>query len=193
MYRVYIAQLFAIGGPYYTVPVTRGSPNPRFQRLPERLAKARKAADLTRRALEQKAGGTNGAILYIEEGRRVPTVETVARLAHALGVPAAWLAYGLGEPSAPGFGSTTIGMAARLLTVRAAQKLSRAELGRRTGLSPRAIAKIEAGGQSGVDVIELLAKALRISPAWLAFNEGQQLLPVSRRGRPPAQSPADAR
>ncbi|MBL9009387.1 MAG: helix-turn-helix transcriptional regulator [Myxococcales bacterium] len=188
-----IAQLFVIVGPYYTVPVTRGSPNPRFLRLPQRLTKARKAADVTRRALEQKAGGTNGAILYIEEGRRVPTVETVARLAHALGVRAAWLAYGVEELDAAGFRSTTVGMAARLLAVRAAQQLSRAELGRRTGLSPRAIAKIEAGGQSGVDVIEMLAKALRISPAWLAFNEGPQVLPASRRGRPPAQSPADAR
>lgn len=172
--------------------MTRGSPNPWFHRLPERLSRARKRADLTRRALEQKAGGTNGAVLYIEERRRIPTVATVARLADALGIRAAWLAYGLGEEDAAGLTATTSGMAVRLLTVRAEQSLSRAELGRCTGLSPRAIAKIEAGGQSGVDVIEVLAKALCISPAWLAFNEGPQVLPSRRRHRPPAQSTADA-
>ena len=186
-----IAQLSVGVGPYYIVSVTRGSPNPLFHRLPERLSRARKAAKLTRRALEQKAGGTNGAILYIEEGRRMPTVATVARIAAALGVHAAWLAYGIGEEAADGSDSTTVRMAIRLVTARTECAISRAELGRRAGLSPRAIAKVEAGGQSGVDIVEALAKALGVSPAWLAYGTEPKVLPQIRRGRPPAQSPAD--
>lgn len=170
--------------------MTRGSPNPRHQRLPDRLRKARKAADLTRRALEQKAGGTNGAVLYIETGRRIPTVATLARLAAVLGVRPAWLAYGLGEQAPGDTTETTAGMGARLREVRDGLTLARAELARLTDLSPRAIAKIEAGGQSGVDVVEALAKALGVSPGWLAFGSGPQVLPARRRGRPPAPSHA---
>ena len=189
-YRIKIAQLFLCVEPYYTETVTRGSPNPWHYGMPGRLRQARKAAGLSRRALEQMAGGTNGSVLYVEEGRRLPTVATAAHLAAALGVSAAWLVYGLGEPNAAGLISTTTGMGERLQSVRASLPLARAELGRRTGLSPRAIAKIEDGGQSGVDVVELLAQALGINPAWLAFHEGPQVLPSRRRGRPPAQSSA---
>ena len=56
----------------------------------------------------------------------------------------------------------------------------------RTRLSP----DLEKGAQTGVDVVAVLAQALRISPAWLAFNEGPQVLPSRRRGRSPAQSSA---
>ena len=62
-------------------------------------------------------------------------------------------------------------------------------------LPPSAYAKIEAGGQTGVEVIEALAKALSVSPAWLAFNQGPRELPkrhrtVTSHDKPPSQRPA---
>jgi transcriptional regulator with XRE-family HTH domain len=144
-------------------------------------------------AIARQAGSGQTAALEIESGQRLPTVATLARLASVLGVSASWLAYGLDDMRGHAQRSSqTADMATRLQLVRGERSISRAELGRRTGLSPRAIAKIEAGGQSGVDVIEVLAQALGISPAWLAFNEGPQALPARRRGRPPAQSSAPA-
>lgn len=172
--------------------MVRGSPNPRHVGFANRLRKARKQADLSRRALEQKAGGTNGAVLYMETQRRLPTLPTVIRLASALDVSAGWLAYGLGEMAAAGRSSSTISLGERLRESRTQQGLTKAALARSVGLSPSTIGDIENGAQTSVEVAALLAHVLRISPAWLAFNEGPQVLP-SRRGRPPAQSPADAR
>ncbi len=45
------------------------------------------------------------------------------------------------------------------------------------------IANIEKGAQTGVDVLESLAKALGVSPAWLAFGEGPREIPKKRRVR----------
>jgi transcriptional regulator with XRE-family HTH domain len=79
-------------------------------------------------------------------------------------------------------------MGARLQAIRNERGLTKAALARLVGLSPSAFAKIENGGQSGVEIIEALAKATGVSPAWLAFNEGPRILPSPRRGRRPAQS-----
>lgn len=173
--------------------MVRGSPNPRYFGLPERLKKARKHAQVSRTALAERVGGDQTTALDIETGGRLPTVGTVARLANGLGVSAGWLAFALGEMAGSAQQAGCDGMGARLQAVRIAHGLSKAALARRAGLSPTALANIERGAQSGIEVIAALAKALSISPAWLAFNEGPQLLPVSRRGRPAAQSPADAR
>ena len=81
-------------------------------------------------------------------------------------------------------------MGARLSARRTERKLSRAALARLCELSPRAIAKIESGGQSGIDSMESLATALGVSPGWLAFGVGPLVLESPRRGRPPAQSSA---
>lgn len=169
--------------------MVRGSPNPRHFGLASRLRKARRQAELSRRALEQKAGGTNGAVLYIETGKRLPTIATVVRLASALAVSAGWLAYGIGEMAADGPSPTTDGLAKRLQAVRIESGLTKAALARLVGLSPSTIADIESGAQTGVEVIAVLAQVLRISPAWLAFGQGSQILP-SRRGRPLKESSA---
>ena len=173
--------------------MVRGSPNPRYLGLPSRLQKARTAAGLTRMEVVARAGGSKAAAHDIETRLRVPMAATVARLASSLGLAAGWLAYGLGEPTGVRTNSQCEGMGMRLQSVRLARGLSKAELGRVAGLTAPSISQIEAGGQSGINVIEALAKALGINPAWLAFNEGPQVLPARRRGRPAAQSPADAR
>jgi len=172
--------------------MVRGSPNPRHVGFANRLKKARKQVEFSRRALEQKAGGTNGAVLYMETRKRLPTLPTVVRLASALGVSAGWLAYGLGEMTEGERCSSTLGLGDRLYESRIQQGLTKAALARLVGLSPSTVADIENGAQTSVEVAALLAHVLRISPSWLAFNEGPQVLPSRRRGRPPAQSPAAA-
>ena len=135
----------------------------------------------------QKLGGDQATVRDIEQGTRIPTARTIARLALALKVSPAWLAYGIGEPKA----ETTVGtcetMGVRLQTSREEKGLTKAALARLGGLSPSAFAKIENGGQSGIDVIESLAKALGVSAGWLAFGMGPQVVASPRRGRPPAQ------
>jgi len=161
--------------------MVRGRPNPRHLGLPARLRKARKNAGLTRRALAQEAGGGNAIALQIETRKQIPTVGTIAKLSTALGVAAGWLAYGLGEQDTDSPSATSDGMGARLTTVRVEQGTTKAALARLVSLSPSALANIENGGQTGIDVLEALAKALAISPAWLAFAEGLRELPKRRR------------
>jgi transcriptional regulator with XRE-family HTH domain len=175
------------------VDVVRGSPNPKHFGLASRLRKALKQSGLSRRALARRAGVSSTIVGYLEVSQRLPNVDTIARLASALAVSAAYLAYGLGEPTGEGPVETTDGMGARLQAVRVEQGLTKASLARLVKLSPTALAGIENGAQSGVEVIEALALALEVSPGWLAYGVGSKVLPPSRRGRrAPAQSPAPA-
>lgn len=59
-----------------------------------RLAAARTEAGLSKKALAEVAQLSRGAVLYIEEGKTMPTVATAEQLAGALGIAAIWLAYG---------------------------------------------------------------------------------------------------
>ena len=69
------------------------------------------------------------------------------------------------------------------LLVRTEMGLAKAVLARLVNLSPSALAKIENGGQTGIEVIEALAKVLNVSPAWLAFSQGPRSLASRRRPR----------
>lgn len=177
--------------------VVRGSPNPLHFRLPARLRKARKAAGLSCKALVGRVGAGQTTVGEIEAGNRLPSVGMVARLAAALGVSAAWLAFGIGEQSGEGTAQSTDGMAHRLASARIDRGHSKASLADATrpsgakpraaegtsALSPGAILGIERGGQAGVDTIGTLARVLRVSPAWLAFGIGPRELPPRRRAR----------
>lgn len=140
-------------------------------------------------ALAQASGVSTPTALYVERGQQIPTVGTIARLAAALTVSAAWLAYGIGEPQSDGQPADFSGMGARLQAVRVKQGYSKASLARLAELNPGTIAGIENGGQAGVDTIERLAKELRVSSAWLAYGVGEQGLAPRRRSRS-ANSPA---
>ena len=166
--------------------MVRGSPNPRYFGLPARLRRARKQSGLTRAALGSKVGRDSEVPGYVETGERVPTVGTVERLANGLGVSAAWLGFGLGDRLTEHGRSTCEGMGARLQLVRTERGHSKAALARLVQLSPSTVADIEGGAQTGIEVVESLAKALAISPAWLAFNEGPRELPKRRRAVGPA-------
>ncbi len=172
--------------------MVRGRPNPRHLGLPARVRKTRKNSGLTRNQVVQRIGGGQTAARDIESGERIPTVGTVARLASALGVCAGWLGYGLGELIAEGATVTTDGLGARLTSIRSERGLTKAALARQVGLSPSTVADIEKGAQTGVDVLESLAKALGVSPAWLAFGEGPREIHKKRRTRAASVQAADA-
>ena len=163
--------------------MVRGSPNPLHFGLPGRLRRVRKQSGLKRKSLGQKVGRDPKVTAKVEAGERTPTVGTVARLAAALGISAGWLGYGLGVQQTDGTEQTTDGLGARLAQVRIERLLSKAALARQVGLSPSTVADIEKGAQTGVDVLESLAKALGVSPAWLAFGEGPREIPKKRRVR----------
>ncbi len=126
---------------------------------------------------------------YLESGERMPSVGTVAKLAAALGVSAPWLAYGLGEANADS-AATCDGMGERLRSIRTERGYTRTDLARMAERSPPTIAAIEDGGQAGVDTIEMLAKALGVSPGWLAYGVGPMEPPSRRRTPRPAAASA---
>lgn len=68
--------------------------------LGQRLSEARAAAGLSLSELARRSGVTRQAISNIEMGLADPTTETVQRLAYALSVSPAWLAFGT-KNSAP--------------------------------------------------------------------------------------------
>ena len=168
--------------------MVRGRKNPLYFGLALRLKKARRESGLKRLHVAARAGLARATGRTIETGNRLPTVGTIASLAGALDVSASWLAYGIGDMHINGAPATCDGMGARLQQLRVEQGHTKAALARFVGLSPSTVADIEYGAQTGVEVIEALAKALCISPAWLAFNQGSRELPVRRRSVTEAES-----
>ena len=168
--------------------MVRGRKNPLYFGLALRLKKARRESGLKRLHLAAKAGLARATGRTIESGNRLPTVGTIVSLAGALDVSASWLAYGIGDMHINGAPATCDGMGARLQQLRVEQGHTKAALARLVGLSPSTVADIESGAQTGVEVIEALAKALCISPAWLAFNQGSREVPVRRRAVTEAES-----
>lgn len=73
-----------------------GGDGARHERLSERLRLAREKQGLARKALGRAAGIPNSTILNYEEGRTVPGVDRVERLALALVISPCWLAFGSG-------------------------------------------------------------------------------------------------
>lgn len=66
------------------------------EQIGQRLHDARERAGMSANALAKAAGLTHTTVQDIEMGRRNPGVETMERLAQALGVDPCWLAYGTG-------------------------------------------------------------------------------------------------
>ena len=67
------------------------------EKLGERLFEARDRAGFTLRELGQRSGVSWSSISAIEKGRQSATVETIERLALALGVRPSWVAFGEGR------------------------------------------------------------------------------------------------
>lgn len=77
-------------------PDRGAQPEEGYRGLPARLRQAREARGLSRRALGETSGTTGQTVANIEDGRTVPSVERVERLAHTLLIAPCWLAFGLG-------------------------------------------------------------------------------------------------
>lgn len=163
--------------------VVRGRRNPRHFKLAGRLKKLRQERGYSRSALSQAAGFTSRVVGYIEQQDRVPRISTVVRLARVLAVSPGWLAFGLGDPTAPQSQDANE-LAVRLRALRSRCALSRAALAEAAGVLEGSVQRIEEGrGEANVDTVERLAIALGVSPSWLAFGEGA---PPASLARPSA-------
>ena len=132
-----------------------------------------------------------GAASELEGGDRIPRVDTVEKLGKVLRVSPCFLAYGIEQPCEPVEGSLSAGLSERLLQLRQERGLSRKELGRLSGTSDGFVRMTETDATvPNIAKVEALAKALRISPCWLAYGVGDRDIPARRR--PAAQSPDPA-
>lgn len=173
--------------------VVQGKADPKHQKFPERLRRARKAASMNGVALSLSVGLSRNTCSQLEARDRIPRVDTVEKLATALRVSPCWLAYGIEQPCEAGDGSLSAGLPARLAHLRQEKGLSRRELGRLSDTSDNFVQMTETGGSvPSIAKVETLAKALQVSACWLAYGVGERDLPPRRRSRTAAQSPAPA-
>ena len=133
-------------------------------------------------ALSITAGLSRNSVSQLETEQRIPRLPVVEQLANALGVSPSWLAFGLdvqrehsdGEPGC-------CHLAERAKQARLARGFTLREVGRRSDSSAAAIRTTESGTMPSLDTVETLAKALGVSPAWLAYGEGPMEAPTRRR------------
>jgi transcriptional regulator with XRE-family HTH domain len=164
--------------------VVRGRKNPLFMGLAARLKMARKTAALNRQSVTQRAQLSDvSAVLGMEQGQRIPRLDTIERVAYALGLSPAFLAYGIeSDGSQPTEGLRCEGVASRLRQTRAARGLTMRALARAAGLTDTAVRSTETGASMpGIATVEAFAIALGVSPGWLAYGLGPMELPGRRR------------
>ena len=166
--------------------MVRGRKNPLHLKFPERLRRARKEAALSASALSLTAGISKGGTAKLEAGSWVPRLSTVERLAVALRVSPAWLAFGIEAdwPTPSYVGCSEL--AVRVGEARALRGFSIRELERRASSAEGSIRAVESGTMPSLETLERIAKALDVSPAWLAFGQGPQELPARRLANPEA-------
>lgn len=153
--------------------VVRGRKNPLYYGFPDRLRQARKRVGLTRTAASLASGLSNEAASQIEERQRLPRIDTIERFAATLGVSPAWLAFGEGDEVVSSSTSAGQDVGQRLAAARQRCGLNRQALGIAAQIAGQSVANIEVkGALPRVDTLELLAKALRVAPGWLAFGYG---------------------
>lgn len=169
-------------------PVVRGRQNPLHVGFAHRLTRFRKAAELSRSALSDAVGMARNTASQLERKERTPRLETVEKLARALGVSPCLLAYGVEIPCEQSAAECWTGLPQRLLVLRQERGLSRRQLGRRSGTSDNFVQMTESGAtEPNIAKVEQLAKALQVSVCWLAFGLGRRELPV--RSRPRSDTP----
>lgn len=134
-------------------------------------------------ALSKTAGLGHGAVSGLEARVRLPRVNTLERLADVLCVSPGWLAFGLESPWEPAKAPRCAGLRDRLRDAAAMRDLSLREVARRADAGEGVAVSVVRGTMPSLNTLEELAKALQVSPAWLAFGEGPRELP-RRRGKP---------
>ena len=171
--------------------VVRGRRNPLHLGLASRLKRARSAACLSYDTLAKAAGVQHPNTVFQLERKpdHVPRCDTVERVAYALGLSPAFLAYGIeADASQPTAGLRCEGVASRLRETRTARGLTMRALARAAGLTDTAVRSTETGASMpGIATVEAFAIALGVSPGWLAYGLGPMELPGRRRA---AASPA---
>ena len=170
--------------------VVRGRRNPLHLGLASRLKRARSAACLSYDTLAKAAGVQHPNTVFQLERKpdHVPRCDTVERVAYALGLSPAFLAYGIeADASQPTDGLRCEGVASRLRETRIHLGLSVLALATAAGLSHTAVGNVERGTMPILATAEALAIALGVSPGWLAYGLGPMELPARRRA---AESPA---
>jgi len=171
--------------------VVRGRKNPLHLAFSRRLRQTRRTNQTTLEHVAKAAGLAGPSVVrYLESAQRSPHLDTVERLAKALGLSPAALAYGLDAVTVTD-SSGAGGIGARLRASRQSRGLSARALAQLSATSHTAIGNIERGGtMPTLATAEALAKALDLSPAWLAFGVGPRELPRRRASQEPAQNPA---
>ena len=172
--------------------MVRGRKNPLYMGLAARLKTARKTAALTRQSVTHRAKLSDvSAVLGMEQGQRIPRLDTVERVAYSLGLSPAFLAYGIeADTSEPTDGLRCEGVDLRLRQTRIHRGLSVLALATAAGLSHTAVGNVERGTMPTLATAESLATALGVSPGWLAYGLGPMELPGRRRvAASPAPSP----
>ena len=163
--------------------VVRGRKNPLYMGLPARLKKARLTAGYDRKTLTLKASLADGSVvLGLEQRRRVPRLDTVERLADALGLSPAFLAFGI-DDAAGGIPTAlrSDGVSTRLHATRMAKDMTMRAVSEKAGLSHPTARSTESGASMPtIATVEALANALGVSPGWLAYGLGPVELPDRR-------------
>ena len=172
--------------------MVRGRRNPLYFGLPARLKTARQ--NLSFDSVAQASGLTDGStVLHLERKQgHVPRLDTVERIAYALGLSPTFLAYGIeSEGSQPTEGLRCERVASRLRQTRTARGLTMRALARAAGLTDTAVRSTETGtSMPSIATVEAYAIALGVSPGWLAYGLGPMELPGRRRvAASPAASP----
>jgi transcriptional regulator with XRE-family HTH domain len=172
--------------------VVRGRRNPLYFGLPARLKEARENWSFDSVALA--AGLSDGNTIFQLERKRghVPRLDTVEKIALALGLSPAFLAYGIeADARQPTDGLRCEGVASRLRETRTDRGLTMRALARAAGLTDTAVRSTETGASMpSIATVESFAVALGVSPAWLAYGLGPMVLPGRRRAAvSPAPSP----
>lgn len=170
--------------------VVRGRRNPLYLGLPARLKRARE--NLSFDSVATSAGLFDGSTVFLLERKKghVPRLDTVERVAYALRLSPAFLAYGIeSDASQPTDGLRCEGVASRLRETRTARGLTMRALAQAASLTHTAVRSTETGASMpSIATVEAFAVALGVSPAWLAYGLGPIELP-SRRRRAVAATP----
>ena len=166
-------------------PMVRGRRNPLHFGLASRLKRARRMADLSYNSLAKAAGLQHANTVFQLERKpdHVPRCDTVERVAYALGLSPAFLAYGIeADASQPTEGLRSDGVASRLRQTRLDRGLTMRALARASGLTDTAVRSTETGASMpSIATVEAFAVALCVSPAWLAYGLGTVELPKRQR------------
>ena len=157
--------------------VVSGRRKPLHATLAARLKAARLAAGMDRAPLSAAAGLSHGVVASIEVQGRIPSIDTVEKIARALQLSPCFLAYGvegaLLPPLGPDEALRAAGAGGRLQQLRDHQALSLRGLAEAAQLSATAVMNLEARKVlPSVATAEALAVALGCSPCWLAYAEG---------------------